>query len=423
MPGATGTLVDHFFRHEYGRLVAVLTRSLGLKRLDLVEDAVQSALTQAMQTWPRRGIPDDPAAWLFRVAKHAALDALRREQTWDRIRDALRPGADYEPAERPPEDQVGDELLRLLVACCHDALPVESQVALALKAVCGFSVGEIARALLTTQANVQKRLTRAKEKLREVEFEPAALVPDQLASRLDAVLTILYLIFNEGYAATSSDDLIRQDLCQEAARLTLLLAEHTEAAAAQALFALMCFQAARFDARLSAGGDLVLLADQDRSRWDRTLIEQGWSWLRVAARGDVLTRYHLEAALAAEHGLAPTFAATNWQRIVGLYDQLLRLEPSPLHVLNRAIAIAYLHGPQAALACMEPWTPRGGPKGYPYWPATLGELHRRLGHFEQARHYLEQALELTQSLPERHLLEQRLRWCAAGLAHVEAEPA
>lgn len=421
MPGATRKLVDHFFRHEYGRLVAVLTRALGLRRLDLIEDAVQSALVQAMQAWPRRGIPDDPAAWLFRVAKNVALDALRREQIWDRVRGDLRPDEAMPPVKLPLPGEVGDEPLRLLVACCHESLPVESQVTLALKTVSGFSVAEIARALLTTEANVQKRLTRAKEKLREVDFDPSAFAPGQLASRMDAVLIILHLIFNEGYASAGSDAMIRHDLCAEAARLTLLLAEQTGAAPAQALLALMCFQAARFDARLNEGGELVLLADQDRSRWDRTLIAQGWVWLRAAARGELLSRYHLEAALAAEHCLAPTFAETPWQRIVGLYDQLLRLEPSPVHALNRAVAIAYLHGPQAALASLEPWNHQGGPAGYSYWPATLGELHRRLGHFAQAEQYLRQALSLTQSTPERQLLEQRLRLCTAGVTENHRE--
>ena len=272
-------LVEHFFRHEFGRLVAVLTRSLGVRRLALVEDVVQAALVQALETWSRRGVPEDPAGWLYRTARNLAIDALRRERTHAQATSRLRRDARHlaEDAGRelaPPEAQfageIGDEPLRLLFVCCHEAVPAESRVALALRMLCGFSTAEIARALLTTEANVQKRIERARDRLRELDVEFDTPAAAQLRARLDAVLAVVYLLFSQGCHVTHGDLPIRRELCDEARRLGRMLAAESvgDVPAVHALLALMCFHAARFDARVARDGALVLLEEQDRSAWN-----------------------------------------------------------------------------------------------------------------------------------------------------------
>jgi len=260
-------LVEHFFRHEFGRLGAVLTRSLGVRRLDLVEDVVQAALVQALETWSRRGVPEDPAGWLYRTARNLAIDALRRERTHAQALPRLAEDAERELSPSPLEaqfaDEIGDEPLRLLFVCCHEAVPAESRVALALRTLCGFSTAEIARALLTTDANVQKRIERARDRLRELDVDFDTPAAAQLGARLDAVLAVVYLLFSQGCHVTHGDMPIRHDLCAEARRLARMLAAHPvgDVSAVHALLALMCFHAARFDARVAGGGAIVLLEE------------------------------------------------------------------------------------------------------------------------------------------------------------------
>ncbi|HYH65828.1 MAG TPA: sigma-70 family RNA polymerase sigma factor [Urbifossiella sp.] len=407
-------LADHAFRHEYGRLVAGLVRRLGHGRLDLAEDAVQTALLRAVQTWPRRGVPDDAAAWLRRAARNAAVDALRREATaHDRRAEVAVPAA---VASEPDDSPLADESLRLLFTCCDPALAVESRVALALKVVCGFGVGEIARALLATDAAVLKRLTRAKDALAAAEFTAAEVSPAELADRRHAVLAVLYLVFNEGYHSSHADVLIRHDLCAEAVRQADALARHPELGGppAEALLALMLFHAARFPARQDDEGRLVLLAQQDRSRWDQSVIREARAWLTRSARGNELTAYHLEAAIAAEHCAAATFVATDWRRIVELYDLLCGRDPGWLHALNRAVAVAHLHGPQAGLRGLLAARCDGAER-YSHWHAALGELHRRCGDDVAARRHFAEALELAGNDREREFLRGKLDTGGVGL--------
>src|SRR5262245_32644946 len=311
--------VEHFFRHEFGRLVAVLTRSLGVRRLALVEDVVQAALVQAMETWSRRGVPEDPAAWLYRTARNLAVDALRRERVLAQALPRLGDDAERElsPVEAYFAGEIGDEPLRLLFVCCHEAIPAESRIALALRMLCGFSTAEIARALLTTEANVQKRIERARDRLRELNIDFDTPAADQLCARLDAVLAVVYLLFSQGCYVTHDDMPIRRDLCDEAGRLARMLAAHPvgDVPAGHALLALMCFHAARFDARVALDGAIVLLEEQDRSAWNWGDVREGMAWLARSAAGDELTRYHVEAGIAWEHCRAPTFADTDWRRI------------------------------------------------------------------------------------------------------------
>jgi RNA polymerase sigma-70 factor (ECF subfamily) len=425
-------LVEHFFRHEFGRLCAVLTRSLGVRRLALVEDVVQAALVQALETWSRRGVPEEPAGWLYRTARNLAIDALRRErihaQALPRLaEDAQERRGQETRAERgsgdPRQalevqfaDEIGDEPLRLLFVCCHEAVPAESRVALALKTLCGFGTAEIARALLTTDANVQKRIERARDRLRELDVDFDTPTPSQLGARLDAVLAVVYLLFSQGCYVTHDEGPIRRDLCDEARRLGRMLAGHPvgEVPAVHALLALMCFHAARFDARVDQGGAIVLLEEQDRSAWNWSDVREGMAWLARSTAGDELTRYHVEAAIAWEHCRAPTFADTDWRRIAELYDTLEGIAPSPLHALGRAVAEAYLHGPQAGLDRLAAVPPESVPARYPGWRAVQGELHFRLGQHAVAEAAWQEALRLTTARADREFLLRRLADCRSG---------
>lgn len=401
-------LVEHFFRHESGRLVAVLTRSLGVRRLGLVEDVVQTALVQALETWSRRGVPDDPAGWLYRTARNLAIDALRREQTHDR---ALPQVAEGIAREESPEarfaDEIGDEPLRLLFVCCHEEVPAESRVAFALRTLCGFSTAEIARGLLTTEANVQKRVERAKSRLRKLDVDFEA---PQLSARLEAVLSVIYLLFSQGCHATHADVPIRRDLCDEARRLATMLVNNPagDTPAVCALLALMCFHAARFDARVALDGGVVLFEQQDRSAWNWGDVRAGMEWLARSAAGEELTRYHVEAGIAWEHCRAATFADTNWQRIADGYDLLDRIAPSPVHALNRAVAEAHLHGPRAALDRLAAVAPEHVPARYPGWHAVVGELHYGLGQHAAAARAWEEALRLATATADQEFLRGRL---------------
>lgn len=402
-------LVEHFFRHEYGRLVAGLVHRFGARWLSLAEDAVQAALLRAVQSWPRRGVPDNPAAWLRRAAYNSAIDSIRREATFAELLPKIAPP----PPEPPPPDldrPLDDDPLRLLFICCHPELSVESQLALSLKVVCGFGVTEIARGLLATEAAVLKRLTRAKEVLREAGMNADPLPEAELLARRDSVHAILYLLFNEGYHSSRSDALLRHDLCEEAIRQADMLARHPTlgSPAGEALLALMLLHAARFDARQEASGELVLLEDQDRERWDRSLIVAGMNWLSRAARGEQLTAYHLEAAIAAEHCRAASYATTDWKRIVELYDLLCRLKPNWLSELNRAIAVGCLHGPRAGLRRLLEIEKDTGAR-YSHLHTAIGELYRRCGESERARQHFAEALKLAANDSEKEHLLRRLQ--------------
>lgn len=402
-------LVEHFFRHEYGRLVAGLVHRFGARWLSLAEDSVQAALLRAMQSWPRQGIPNNPSAWLRRAAYNSAIDAIRRESTFTELLPRIAP-SQTEPNPPDFDRAIDDDPLRLLFICCHPELSVESQFALSLKVVCGFGVTEIARGLLATEAAILKRLTRAKEVLREVGMNADPLSNAELVARRDSVHAILYLLFNEGYHSSRSDELLRRDLCEEAIRQADMLARHPTlgSPAGEALLALMLLHAARFDARQEASGELVLLEDQDRERWDRSLIVAGMNWLTRAARGEQLTPYHLEAAIAAEHCRANHYSATDWKRIVELYDLLCQLKPNWLYELNRAIAVGCLHGPQAGLRRLLEIKNHTSAR-YSHLHTAIGELYRRCGEATLAREHFAEALNLAANESEKEHLLRRLQ--------------
>ncbi|MEM7587559.1 MAG: sigma-70 family RNA polymerase sigma factor [Acidobacteriota bacterium] len=416
----TDQLVDHFFRHESAKLVALLTRVFGLHNLDLVEDVVQSALLRALESWKFKGVPADPTAWVYRVARNRALDVIRRRSTAEKYGpdvawlEAAR-DSDCPLDELFLDREIQDSQLRMIFACCRDELAPESQIALALKILCGFSVAEISRALLGSEASVKKRIYRAKQQLAAHRDDFQVPDGDDLAGRLESVHGVLYLLFNEGYNSQHPDELIRRDLCEEAIRLCHQLSEHPCASpATRALLALMMLHAARFDARLDSEGGILRLEDQDRERWHRPLIVRGLEFLDASAAGDTLTRYHLEAGIAAQHCLAPSFEATDWPTIRGLYDHLVRLHPTPVGELNRAIVIAQIDGPAAGIAAIESAPGLRQLGAYHLLDATLGELHLRAGNRERARTYFESASAKTRSLSERRHLVRRLHACDAS---------
>jgi RNA polymerase sigma factor (sigma-70 family) len=417
-PSHAPELPEHYFRHEFGRLVSVLSRRFGVHRLELCEDAAQTALLRALRSWPEQGVPDNKGGWLYRVALNEVLGSLRSEKRIELTADNAVRAADDEGGEEPVylESEIRDDQLRLLFVCGDPAIPRESQIVLALKTLCGFSTGEIALRLFQSEDAVHKRLQRARASLREKHEELETPGGPELESRLPAVLQMLYLLFTEGYSSAQPDKLIRRELCDEAVRLGLLLAEHPRAAApeADALLALMYLDAARFDARVDGAGGMLLLEEQDRSLYDKKSIQLGLSFLARAARGERLSRYHLEAGIAVEHCIAPSFAETRWEEIARLYELLDRVAPSPLNTLNRSIAIAEWQGPDAGLALLEALKPPAWLLGYYLWDATLGELYRRTGDRQRAVSHLTRALEAAPTLAEKALIRRRIDASASG---------
>lgn len=404
-------LVDHFFRHEYAKLVATLVRKFGVRHLELVEDVVQSALGRALRSWSLKGVPEKPAAWLYRVATNLALDTLRRDARWNGLDAAGEPAARETGDDGAADDaRVQDDLLRMMFVCCDPRVPAESQLALALKTLCGFSNAEIARALVTTEASVAKRVTRARKRLRESGAETAELDAAALRERLGDVQAVIYLLFNEGYSSTLSERVIREELCEEAVRLALVLAEHplVRGAETAALVALLLFHAARLDARIDEHGAILLLKEQDRSKWDGRLLETAFGWFRVASEGEQLTRYHAEAWIAAEHCRARNLEETNWDHIARGYDLLCRLAPSPVHELNRAIAIGRRDGAEAGMAAFSAIDSGRLSTDYYLWQATRAELAKETGDVETAREALKLAWELAPTTAEKELICRKL---------------
>jgi RNA polymerase sigma-70 factor (ECF subfamily) len=414
-PEPVAPLVEHFFRHEAGRLVAVLTRVFGWRRFDLVEDMVQATLLDALQAWRVR-VPDNPSGWVHRVARNKILDALRRDRTGQRVREELaatRPFHEQGLDELFDSSEIEDSQLRMIFACCHPFLARENQLALTLKALCGFGNSEIAHALLVTEETVKKRLQRATRDLvdHQIALDPPAA--SELARRLDVVHHVLYLLFNEGYSSSDGATAIRADLCEEAARLCHLLCSQPRFStpATHALMALMLFHGARLQARVDLHGSLLLMEEQDRSQWDYRLIGRAQEFLAQSAEGTAVSTFHLEAAIACHHCTAKTYADTNWPAIRRLYDALLTLHRSPVYLLNRAIVVAEIEGPHAGIRALTDAGADAALRHYHLFDATLGELYRRAGELDRARHHFETARRKTTSPFDRELIDRRLASC------------
>ena len=406
-------IADHLFRHEAGRMVSALVRVLGLRHLALAEDAVQDALLRALETWRFGALPESPGAWLMRCAQNRARDLLRRQGTLARIEEALGDALEGEPAAGAGDAGLPDAELRFMFSCCAPELPPQAQVAVILKYLGGFSVREVAQAFLASEAAVEKQLYRARSAL-----EAAGGVYDvddaaQVAARLPSVLESVYLLFSEGYHGAHPQQVVREELCEEALRLGLLLAQLPAAAGpeTQALLALFCFDAARLGARVADDGGLVLLAEQDRARWDRALVAEGFRRLAASAEGARLSAFHLEAAIAAAHAAAPSFEATDWPAIRRLYDLLLEVRPSPVVALNRAIAVGMAEGPEAGLSALARMEGRDRLARYPFLGAAVADLELRCGRPGRAAEALRAALPLARNPAERAVLEKKLRAC------------
>jgi RNA polymerase sigma-70 factor (ECF subfamily) len=413
--------IEAIFRRESGRLISVLTRIFGPGNLQLAEDMVQEAFVAALREWTSRGVPDNPAAWLLTTARRRAIDAIRRERTRRTFAPDLAKFLDSEWTlsmtvdEAFAEHGIADDQLRMIFMCCHPSLSPESRITLILKTLCGLSVPAIARALLTTETAINKRLYRTRVALRGVQFQIPA--PAALPAARDTVHTALYLLFNEGHLSTTDKPILRE-LCRDAMALTQLLADHPAIATSDtlALLAIMCFNAARLESRLDDEGRLVPLDRQDRRLWDRALIGQGYRCLVRSAELDASAagRFHLEAAIAARHCSAASFEDTDWDSICKLYDRLLELDASPMVVLNRAVAVSYRDGPQAAIPLVEAVYRAADLPHSHVVAAVLANLHVRAGSIERAAPFLAEALERARTPHERELIARQIERAAPG---------
>ncbi len=423
-PTSTHSAIDAVWRIESPRLIAGLTRIV--RDVGLAEDLAQDALIAALQQWPESGVPDNPGAWLMTAAKHRAIDHFRRNALLERKHEEI--GRDLEAQERAVpdlesklDDNVGDDLLRLVFISCHPVLSREARVALTLRLLGGLTTDEIARAFLIPEPTIAQRIVRAKRTLTEkrVPFE----VPRgaDLAARLSSVLEVIYLVFNEGYAATSGGDWMRPALCEEALRLGRILAElASQEAEVHGLVALMEIHASRSKARVGSSGEPILLLDQNRGQWDQLLIRRGLAALERAEKlGGPRGWYTLQAAIVACHARAATPTDTDWARIVSLYEALAQLAPSPVVELNRAVAVAMAFGPAAGLEIVDALTAESSLKGYHLLPSVRGDLLKKLGRLSEARSEFERAASLTRNAREINLLQERARACATGSASSE----
>lgn len=407
-------VVEHLFRHEAGKMVAILTGIFGLDHLTLAEDVVQEALARALQTWPFHGVPDNPSAWIMRTSRNLALDVVRREKVFrDKEPEIIRLIENAPQAADFSQQEIFDDRLRMMFVCCHPAIPPEAQVALALKTLGGFSPKEIGSAFLTSEAAIAKRLTRAKQKIREARVPFEIPAGPELARRLDGVLQSLYLLFNEGYKASSGDKLVREDVCAEAIRLAGLLAQHPAGnqAKTHALLALMLLNTARIPARLDSDGNLLRLQEQDRAQWNQPMIAQGMFHFARSAAGNEISEYHLQAGISACHCTAKDYASTDWRQILALYDRLMDFDASPVVALNRAVALAEVHGPQAGIEAVQAIKDQSSLESYHLLHAVLGELELRSNQAVVAAKHFKKALELAKIRSEQAFLSKRLQAC------------
>ncbi|HVU48855.1 MAG TPA: RNA polymerase sigma factor [Terracidiphilus sp.] len=405
--------VDALYRSESGRVLATLVRLLG--DLDLAEEAMHEAFAAALESWPQAGIPDKPRPWLISTARFKAIDGMRRRARFDGAQQDLIAHIESRLNDAPLEDEeIEDDRLRLIFTCCHPALPPEGQVALTLREICGLTTEEIARAFLVTPATLAQRIVRAKALIRDKAIPYQVPTPQELPERLHAVLQVIYLVFNEGYSAAAGAEVTRAELTGEAIRLGRLLTElqpepEVPMSEILGLLALMLLQESRRAARTSPTGELILLENQDRSLWNREQIAEGTAFVEKALKSRRFGSYTLQAAIAAVHAEAESAAATDWRQIVALYNQLVRIQPSPVVYLNRAVAIAMRDSPEAGLKHIDALLEHGELANYYLAHSARAEMYRRLGRTAEARASYEKALALTQQEPERQFLQERIR--------------
>jgi len=411
---STQILMDHLFRHEAGKMVSVLIRIFGVHHLEMAEDVVQEAFLKATQTWQYNAVPENPSAWLMLVAKNKAIDIIKRKKHFDQLAvDIISHQADIISIEHFFLDtEIADSQLRMIFACCHPSLKTEDQIALTLKTVSGFGIAEIAKALVLNETVIQKRLYRAKQFIKDNQINFEIPAGKELLERLETVYTVLYLLFNEGYNSIKSDELIRKDICAEAIRLCLLLSEHKvgKEPATFSLLSLMCFHASRFDSRLNEQNEIILMKDQNRSKWNKELIERGYYYLNLSSTGKYVSVYHIEAAIAAEYSLASSFENTNWTRLLSLYDMLLERKQMPIVHLNRAIVLSQMNETEKAVEEILSIDNIEKITATQYmYNAVLGDLFMKLNDNKKAIQYLLTANKLTSSEAEKKLIKEKIK--------------
>ncbi len=405
--------IDHLFRSESGKMVSVLTRLFGFSNIEQAEDIVQDTILKALEIWKWGKIPDNPQAWLYKAAKNKAIDIIRREKLKYKIENeiAVLLQSEYSLAPKVNElftaGEIKDAQLRMMFACCHPSISHEAQITLILKTLCGLSVREISSAFLCNEDTISKRLFRTKEKIREEKISIDYPGADAMQKRTAAVLKTLYLLFNEGYNSSHPDQLIREDLCEEAMRLAILLTENkkTNIPETNALLALMCYQVSRFSARLDDKGLIILLKDQNRNQWNKFLIQKGNEFMTLASSGDHFHDFHIEAGIASIHANAISYSETNWNAILGLYDSLLLRSNNPMVALNRCLVLAEIDGPVNAINEMKKLK---GISDNALFNTSLGEMHQRTGNKTEAKSFFQKALGLTTSKAEVELIQRKL---------------
>jgi RNA polymerase sigma-70 factor (ECF subfamily) len=407
VPEELSRTIETLYRSESGRILATLVRLLG--DLDVAEEAMHEAFAAALDTWPQAGVPDKPRPWLISTARFKAIDGMRRRARFDVAQQDIALYLETRINQAPQEEEIEDDRLRLIFTCCHPALPPEGHVALTLREVCGLTTEEVARAFLVSPATLAQRIVRAKAKIRETPIRYEVPLPQELPERLDAVLQVIYLVFNEGYSAAAGAEVTRAELTGEAIRLGRLVSELLPAPEVLGLLSLMLLQESRRAARTSRTGELILLENQERSLWNREQIAEGVALLEKALKSRRFGSYTLQAAIAAVHAEAESVSATDWRQIVALYDRLAQIQPSPVVQLNRAVAIAMRDGPEAGLTHIDAVLEQGELANYYLAHSARADMYRRLGRTAEARSSYEKALALTQQEPERQFLQERIR--------------
>lgn len=409
--------VDHLFRQESGKMVAVLTRIFGFPNIEQAEDIVQDTILKALEIWKWGKVPDNPQAWLYKAAKNKAIDLIRREKLKYKVENeiSILLKSEYSLApivhEMFTEGEIKDSQLRMMFACCHPSISQEAQITLMLKTLCGLNIREIANAFLSNEETINKRLYRTKEKIREEKIPLDYPGADTMPNRTDAVLKTLYLLFNEGYSSSHPEKLIREDLCEEAMRMAIILSENpkTNHPHTNALLALMCYHVSRFNTRLDDKGLIILLKDQDRSQWNKFLIEKGNEYMIRAAEGEMIHDFHIEAAITSVHANAPSFEKTDWKLILTLYNTLLERTNNPMVALNRCLALGEAEGYEKAIDALKKMK---GLSENCHYNTSLGELYLKTGNKKEAKIYFGKALSLTSSNAETELICRKINLCS-----------
>ena len=407
----THVIIEHFFRYESGKTIAYLTKRFGATHFELIEDAVQDALMKAVQVWPFKGVPDNPSAWIMTTARNKVIDNFRKESRQDDYKAAVLDETETSKQEVYTEDELKDDMLRIMFICCHPQLSPENQLILTLKILCGFGKTEIASALLKNEEAVAKAYTRGKRKLADLESRFEEPAGSALHQRLEMVLRVLYLLFNEGYNASRGDQLVRKEISMEAIRLVHILLEnkHCNTPGTKALLSLMYLQAARLEAKVDENGALIPLPEQDRSLWNKDMIVKGMQYLIESAEGGKLSEYHLQASIASCHMLAEDSATTDWRAILKLYDLLLKVKPSPVVALNRVVAFYKVHGADDALSELENVAESKYMQNYYLFYSVKAELLKETGEVSRAKKELNQAILLTRNEMEKTFLFKKLQ--------------